>query len=1304
MYNYLGILKKSTAIEHCISCNFFDPKSLNLILSKNNRLEFYSLSEEEGLIAKKYINIYGKIKILLKIPSKKGKDNLFVLSQDLNFSLFSYDSLSNNINIPISGTIKEDLGKIQDEILYCLDNNKNYLLICAYKNIFKIICVNTDMNQFDKYKNYTIRFQYEKIMFLAPFYIGDLVNKDLINNDCNNDILNYVVIKQVYNDNNILKNDNYEIKKDIIMETFQIKIESDSFNNISDPNKKKVVSNGKITNLKVNSKLRKIINNTEINNNNTNEINNKKKNVKNDIIEKNQTIVYNYEKLVESVNFLEVINIEEDQKINLIITHPDGIIILFFSSYVIYYQYNNINKSLTRSKSVSYNKKKFIDYITADEKNYKYYVIDDLGYLYSFRFLLVKNKNTENKEKIGMILQFIGKVNLPSCMAYLNNNTLFIGSIKGNSQLIKINENIDQNDIDFQKIEIIEEYESLSPISSIILLNNTKEENGIEIMTVSGVGSNCSVKNIKRGTCIIYNGEIEIKNISQIFKIIINNMGNKKKNKSQNYCSFIIATTMKSFIINYDYKSKIVSLNNLINFEQNEKVLYAKNTKNIIIIVSNINIHIYQNDSKLTLLSKIKINAQGVIPLIIKYNKNLQGLFVYFSDNNLIKYPINVNDGKIMENELILNNIPISAFDLCKKFLIFSNWDNNKLGVYSFHDKKVNYIELIEDSINFVYISSIQIIKLNDQYKIFLSLSFGKLIYLILNKQNNSLETNYEFKSEDFVIKQSYNLNLENFRIKKINHDSNKFLFLDTSLPCLINFNHDNLIISNFNANNCKDIISLDNFEKNFLFVFNNKISFGSFSNNQNQNIYTLKSGKTINNMKLIDFTETENNKHINNFKQKKYILTIEETENLKSLNLSNENCINTINSSLILNDMNMKEIARYNFECENEISMNLSEVDLNNNEILRKKYYIVGTGITDDIKSEPKIGHLYLMEINFENNFGIKKLQEIGTKGGVYSMDCYKNFIYVGIKGSLYIYSISKKSHENFYEFKLIRQHSDFDLINHIYVGKYILYQDEEDEEKEKDDKQNKMEIENSENKEINEIYICDIYKTIILYRYDIINDKLKEISRDNNPTWVYSILQYQKNILYVTDIDNNIITLKKLYKVKNQKEKIKLDQVANFNLGERITSLISTEIENKNLSLLTSYKDTDDIINEGNDINIVNNSDNVKVTYFGTMEGTVGYIIALNKHVYEFLYFLQELLIKKANKIGNFNYKIWRSFKDGYNVIESKGYIEGDIIKEFLNYDDDYKKLILKELNYPWKKSVKEVVNIIETLNNFY
>ena len=376
-----------------------------------------------------------------------------------------------------------------------------------------------------------------------------------------------------------------------------------------------------------------------------------------------------------------------------------------------------------------------------------------------------------------------------------------------------------------------------------------------------------------------------------------------------------------------------------------------------------------------------------------------------------------------------------------------------------------------------------------------------------LNKKNNSYDKDYEFKNDDFFVKQNYNLNLENFRIKKINNKSNKFLFLNTSIPCVINFIHGNLKISNFNANKCKDIISLNNLENNYLFIFNNKISFGSFSNNQNQNIYTLKKGKNINKIKLIDLTADRNNKSINNFNQKKYILTIEETENIQN----NSNII-IINSCLVLSDINMKEITRYKFEYDYEISMNLEEVNFTN-EISTKKYFIIGTGITDELKSEPKLGHLYLMEINFENNLNIKKLQEIEIKGGVYAMNCYKNIIYVGIKDTLYIYSINKKNHENFYKIKLIRQHSDFDLINNIYISKDILYKDEEDDDnKEDENKKENMIIENPENKEINEIYICDIYKTIILYRYDIINDKLKEISRDNNPTWIYNILEPKK------------------------------------------------------------------------------------------------------------------------------------------------------------------------------------------------
>ena len=120
----------------------------------------------------------------------------------------------------------------------------------------------------------------------------------------------------------------------------------------------------------------------------------------------------------------------------------------------------------------------------------------------------------------------------------------------------------------------------------------------------------------------------------------------RKKIRSRPFCDLIITTPMKSFIINYDFKYKIISLSTPINFEKSEKVVFAKNINDIIIIVSNINIYIYQNYSKLILESKIKINGGGIIPLLAKYNKNIKGIFVCFNNNNLMRYNIDIKQRK----------------------------------------------------------------------------------------------------------------------------------------------------------------------------------------------------------------------------------------------------------------------------------------------------------------------------------------------------------------------------------------------------------------------------------------------------------------------------------------------------------------------------------------------------------------------------------------------------------------------------------------------------------------------------------
>jgi hypothetical protein len=269
--------------------------------------------------------------------------------------------------------------------------------------------------------------------------------------------------------------------------------------------------------------------------------------------------------------------------------------------------------------------------------------------------------------------------------------------------------------------------------------------------------------------------------------------------------------------------------------------------------------------------------------------------------------------------------------------------------------------------------------------------------------------------------------------------------------------------------------------------------------------------------------------------------------------------------------------------------------------------------------------------------------------------------------------------------------------LINDIYLLKDKNIQEEEEKDTKKDENKDI-------DKTIHKIFICDLYKSIMLYNYDITNDKLTEESRDYNLTWIFNILQCFPNLIYITDIDDNIITLEKIYHSKNEKEKLKLERKSYFNYGERINILKSTEIINKDLASLTIKTSNEEGIELYNYKAIKNDSlESVKITYFGTKEGSVGYIIPLNKEIYEFLYILQEILIKKLNNNGGFNYKRWRSFKDGYISNEAKGYIEGEIISKFLSIDDAHKNIIVKEMNYPWKKSISEIVHIIETLNKF-
>ena len=535
MYNYVSTIRKSSSINNCARCFFTKEDIPNLLITKNNTLEIYDLTKE-GLNHYKSINIYGNIILLLNFPVYNEeidghKDNIFILTELLDYCVLSFDKTSNEILTLFSDTIKIDIGTRQSNILYSLDIDKNFLLISAYKNIFKLICLNTQKRLNENYNDFIIKYPYEDILFLSNFTINYIVE-----NKNNENILTFAMIKVESIEEKTEEENNIKDKHQISLETFQIKVEPKSFNIYYYEKKKEIASNTKNIALKVTS--------------------NRGAGYKNNVSN-------THEKIIENFNLLQKINISDNPTVSMMITHPEGIIFLFFSNYAMFYKYDISLKTLIpqNDKRVSYTDRKFINYAIIDEKNYKYFISDEFGNL--FLMALIAQSNEQ------FILQILGEINYSNCLVYLDNNYLFNGSNKANSQLIKIETNTNS------LINVVKNYESLSPIKEFILINNMEEENAIEFLTISGWDKNCAIKKIKKGSPVIFNGDMEIKNLKDVFKINIIN--------KENIYTLIVTTISKTFLIDYNYNTNEIFINNKLKLDNNELVIFVQNLNNFII-------------------------------------------------------------------------------------------------------------------------------------------------------------------------------------------------------------------------------------------------------------------------------------------------------------------------------------------------------------------------------------------------------------------------------------------------------------------------------------------------------------------------------------------------------------------------------------------------------------------------------------------------------------------------------------------------------------------------------------------------
>lgn len=113
------------------------------------------------------------------------------------------------------------------------------------------------------------------------------------------------------------------------------------------------------------------------------------------------------------------------------------------------------------------------------------------------------------------IIGFSGEISIPECITYLDNGVLFIGSRHGDSQLVKLNTNVNENGT---YVVPMETFTNLGPIMDICVVDLERQGQG-QMITCSGSFKEGSLRIIRNGIGIQEHACIDLPGIKGMWAL-----------------------------------------------------------------------------------------------------------------------------------------------------------------------------------------------------------------------------------------------------------------------------------------------------------------------------------------------------------------------------------------------------------------------------------------------------------------------------------------------------------------------------------------------------------------------------------------------------------------------------------------------------------------------------------------------------------------------------------------------------------------------------------------------------------------
>ena len=202
----------------------------------------------------------------------------------------------------------------------------------------------------------------------------------------------------------------------------------------------------------------------------------------------------------------------------------------------------------------------------------------------------------------------------------------------------------------------------------------------------------------------------------------------------------------------------------------------------------------------------------------------------------------------------------------------------------------------------------------------------------------------------------------------------------------------------------------------------------------------------------------------------------------------------------------------------------------------------------------------------------------------------------------------------------------------------------------------------------------VCgDVMKSISLLMYDKTKGKIVERARDHNANYMTAVAVLDDDVFLGAENSFNIFTVMKNAEAASDEDRNRLDVVGEFHLGEFVNRF-------RKGSLVMRLPDSE--------------LSNQPTLVFGTINGVIGVIVGLTLQQYQFLEQLQHHLRTFVRGVAGLSSLEWRKFSNERRNVDSRGFIDGNLIESFVELSADVQQQIVDLMNAPdGKLSVPEI-----------